>query len=74
MDKQLLIQTENKMLLNTYSRPDVVFTHGKGVYLYDSDGNEYLDCVAGIAVCAFGHADERSCEVLRRQSEKLWHC
>ncbi|MDZ7724470.1 MAG: aspartate aminotransferase family protein [candidate division KSB1 bacterium] len=74
MDKHALIQRENEALLHTYSRPEVVFTHGNGVYLYDSDGREYLDCVAGIAVCAFGHADERSCQVLREQSEQLWHC
>ncbi len=60
--------------MNTYSRPDFVLTHGDGCYLYDSNGNAYLDFVAGIAVCALGHADKELQSVLCEQAGKLWHC
>ncbi len=74
MDKQELINIENDVLLHTYARPDFVLTHGKGSFLYDSEGKDYLDFVSGISVCAFGHADEQSQKVLAEQAAKLWHC
>ena len=43
-----------QVVLHTYNRFPVVLDHGKGVRLYDVDGNEYLDFGAGIAVCALG--------------------
>lgn len=45
-------------LLPVYARPDFVLAHGKGAYVWDVDGNKYLDFSAGIAVNALGHADE----------------
>ena len=74
MDIQEFIHIENENLLGTYARPDFVLTHGKGSFLFDSAGKEYLDFVSGIAVCAFGHADEQSQKVLADQAVKLWHC
>ncbi|MDZ7315846.1 MAG: aspartate aminotransferase family protein [candidate division KSB1 bacterium] len=68
------IELERRVLLNTYARPDFVIDYGRGSRLYDLDGKEYLDFVAGIAVCAFGHADERSQQVLAEQAARLWHC
>ncbi len=41
-------------LMNTYNRLPVAFTHGKGARLYDENGNEYLDALAGIAVNGLG--------------------
>ena len=43
-----------QVLYKTYNRFPVMFDHGKGVYLYDAEGTEYLDFGAGIAVCALG--------------------
>ncbi|MBN1560248.1 aspartate aminotransferase family protein [candidate division KSB1 bacterium] len=74
MDAQQLIRLENEVLLGTYARPDFIITCGAGSFLYDSAGKEYLDFVAGISVCAFGHADEQSRKVLAEQASKLWHC
>jgi len=74
MKADQLVELENKVLLGTYARPDFVISHGKGAYLYDSDGNKYLDFVSGIAVAAFGHSDEQSQRVLADQAAKLWHC
>ena len=51
--------------------PDIVFTHGNGVKLYDSEGNEYLDCMAGIAVASIGHGNKRLAKAIAEQAEKL---
>ncbi len=51
--------------------PDIVFTHGDGVKLYDSEGNEYLDCMAGIAVASIGHGNKRLARAIAEQAEKL---
>ncbi len=52
------IERSEKRLLHTYNRYQIVFDHGKGVYLYDTDGKAYLDFCGGIAVNALGYADE----------------
>ena len=57
----------------TYSRSDLEFDHGEGVYLFTPDGTRYLDFAAGIAVCALGHCHPRLVETLKSQAEKLWH-
>jgi len=73
MNKQEIIQNEGNYVLQTYVRPDVVFTHGAGAYLYDTDGHKYLDFNAGIAVTALGHSDPEWSRVVAEQSTKLAH-
>lgn len=73
MDKQDVIKNEGEYVLQTYGRPEMVFTHGKGVFLYDTEGNEYLDFNAGIAVTALGHSDPEWSQVVAEQSAKLAH-
>ena len=51
--------------------PDVVFVRGDGVRLYDADGTEYLDCMAGIAVASLGHGHERLALALAEQARRL---
>jgi acetylornithine aminotransferase len=60
-------------LMNTYSRLPVSFTHGKGARLYDEQGREYLDALAGIAVNGLGHAHPRLVAALTDQVGKLIH-
>lgn len=60
-------------ILHTYNRFPVVFDHGEGVYLYDTDGKEYLDFAAGIAVQAFGYHNREYSEALKKQVDKLMH-
>lgn len=67
------METAEKALLHTYNRFPVVFDHGKGVYLYDTDGKEYLDFAAGIAVCSLGYGDEAYTTALKNQVDKLLH-
>ena len=69
---QQMDKAENA-LLHTYNRFPVVFDHGKGVYLYDTDGKEYLDFAAGIAVSALGYGDEIYTTALKNQVDKLLH-
>jgi LysW-gamma-L-lysine/LysW-L-ornithine aminotransferase len=54
--------------------PDTIYTHGKGVKLYDAEGNEYLDCLAGIAVASIGHGNERLANAIAEQARKLIVC
>ena len=62
-----------QVVLHTYNRFPVVLDHGKGVRLYDVDGNEYLDFGAGIAVCALGYGDPDYEDALKNQIGKLLH-
>ena len=57
----------------TYNRYPVVFDRGEGLYLYDSEGEKYLDFYGGIAVNALGYADEEYTAALKEQAEKLLH-
>ena len=61
------------MLLNVYSRYNKIFEKGKGTYIYDNEGNEYLDFVSGISVNCLGHASPVITKALTEQSQKLVH-
>ena len=73
MDKQAIIQAEADYVLHTYNRPDIVFTHGEGMYLFDSDGNQYLDFTSGIAVTSLGHSDPDWVTAVSQQATQLTH-
>jgi acetylornithine/N-succinyldiaminopimelate aminotransferase len=60
-------------VLPTYKRADIAFTRGDGPYLFDEQGERYLDFGAGIAVNALGHAHPHLVAALRAQADKLWH-
>jgi len=68
-----VISSEKQYILQTYGRPDVVFTRGEGTTLYDTEGNQYLDFAAGIAVNALGHGDPRWLEAVVEQAGRLTH-
>ena len=51
-EKETYINEAENAILHTYNRFQVVFDHGKGMYLYDTDGKEYLDFASGIGVQA----------------------
>lgn len=70
---QEVIDNEHKYVLQTYGRPDVVFVKGKGTILYDTEGKEYLDFAAGIAVNALGHGDPRWVKAVTEQAALLCH-
>lgn len=67
------IREAEQYLANTYKRPKLVFTHGKGCTLYDQRGRAYLDFLGGIAVNALGYAHPRLVRTLRREAGRLTH-
>jgi acetylornithine/N-succinyldiaminopimelate aminotransferase len=73
MDMSQYIEEAEKDLLHTYNRYPVVFDHGDGVHLYDIEGKEYLDFVAGIAVFALGYNNKEYNDALKAQIDKILH-
>lgn len=73
MDKQEYIDRAEQALYKTYNRFPVIFDHGDGVKLYDTDGQEYLDFGAGIAVMGLGYNDPAFNEAVKAQVDKLLH-
>lgn len=60
-------------LMTTYLSLPVAFERGEGAWLWDTEGNKYLDAVAGVAVCGLGHAHPEIAEALCNQANTLLH-
>ena len=60
-------------IMPTYNRKPVTFTRGEGIYLYDSEGKQYLDALCGLAVTSLGHSHPLIAETVSEQSAKLIH-
>ncbi len=73
MNKQEYMSGIDEVLLHTYNRFPLVLERGEGVYLYDTDGKEYLDFAAGIGVNALGYGDREFTDALKDQADKLIH-
>jgi len=56
-----------------YNRLPVAFERGQGAWLWDTEGNQYLDALSGIAVCSLGHAHPAVTHTITEQSQKLLH-
>jgi len=67
------LRDAEQFLLPTYKRSPIVFTHGRGAYVFDSTGKKYLDFLGGIAVNALGHAHPRIVKTIRRESARAIH-
>ena len=61
-------------LMNTYGRLPFALSHGKGCRVWDTEGREYLDALAGIAVNTLGHGHPKLVPALQDQVSKLIHC
>ncbi|MCS3901357.1 aspartate aminotransferase family protein [Methanococcus voltae] len=70
---QTIINDERENIIHTYGRLPVVLTKGKGMKVYDIDGNEYLDFLGGIAVNNMGHCNPEIVEALKSQIDNLMH-
>lgn len=68
-----LIERENEAILQTYGRLPVQIDHAEGCYIYDIDGNEYLDFLGGIAVNVLGHSHQDILKAIKNQAEKYLH-
>ena len=70
---QEVMDLEREFLLQNYARYPLVLDRGQGCYVYDVDGNRYLDFIAGIGVNALGHAHPRILKVITEQAGLLIH-
>lgn len=65
--------TMNSPLMSAYARLPVAFARGEGARLWDDAGNEYLDALAGVAVCGLGHAHPAITQAISEQAACLLH-
>ena len=63
----------SKYLMNTYARLPISIVRGRGCYVYDAEGREYLDCVGGLAVNALGHGHPDLITAIEKQARQLIH-
>ncbi|RMG01441.1 MAG: aminotransferase class III-fold pyridoxal phosphate-dependent enzyme, partial [Nitrospirae bacterium] len=73
MGTKRIIEASEKYLMNTYRRYPVVLRKGRGTRVYDTDGNEYIDFVGGIAVNVLGHCHPATVVALQKQAQRLIH-
>jgi len=74
MKKKTVVERENLSMASLYWKRPLVITHGKGAFLYDADGKEYIDCTANYGVAITGHCHPRVVEAIKAQSERLLSC
>ncbi|MCQ2070680.1 MAG: aspartate aminotransferase family protein [archaeon] len=73
MDFETVKENSDTYLFQNYGRAEIAFDHGEGSYLYDLEGNKYLDAVSGIAVCSLGYSHPEWVKVMRDQIAHLVH-
>jgi acetylornithine aminotransferase len=71
--RNVMSDTQTNHLMPVFNRLPVAFAHGQGVWLTDTNGKQYLDALAGIAVNALGHNHPRLVAALREQVGQLIH-
>ena len=72
-ETQSYMDRAQQVLYHVYNRFPVVFSHGQGVHLYDTEGREYLDFGAGIAVAGLGYGCRELNDAVKGQVDQLWH-
>ncbi|HLO26843.1 MAG TPA: aminotransferase class III-fold pyridoxal phosphate-dependent enzyme, partial [Geobacteraceae bacterium] len=74
MNSQYWIEKADKYIMQTYGRYPIVPVRGEGCRVWDADGREYLDFLAGVAVNNLGHCHPKVVAALRKQAGELIHC
>jgi len=74
VNEKEIVDAEEKIMANTFSKRDRVLTRGKGALVWDINGNEYIDCTGSYGVAVVGHCHPRVVEAVRRQVETLIAC
>ncbi len=69
-----MISKADKFLLNTYRRQNLAIVRGRGLYVWDSEGKKYIDCVAGLGVNNVGHCHPKVVKAIEDQVRELMHC
>ena len=73
-DLYLISDYDKKYCMQVFGPQQIAFTHGKGVYLYDTDGKKYMDMIGGIAVNSVGHSHPKLVKTISDQAKKVIHC
>jgi predicted acetylornithine/succinylornithine family transaminase len=73
VDAEQIKTLDRQYVMGTYARQPVVFVRGEGARLWDSEGREYLDFLAGIAVVGVGHCHPRVADAIAQQAHTLMH-
>lgn len=73
IDPLKIMEWDKQYVMGTYGRQPIVFVRGEGQYLWDAEGDRYLDFLAGIAVCGVGHCNPRVTQAIQEQAETLFH-
>ena len=68
-----ILRDASRHLMNTYKRSDMIFTHGRGCYVFDQHGKKYLDFLGGIAVNALGYSHPALVKAIRREAGRAVH-
>ena len=74
MDEREVIDIEERLMANVYSKRPVVLAKGKGALVWDINGKEYIDCMGSYGVCIVGHSHPRVVEAIKKQAESLISC
>ena len=74
MNNETITNLGLEYVMNTYGRLPLSFARGQGSYVWDADGNKYLDMVSGIAVNNLGHCHPKVVEAIKKQADFLLHC
>jgi acetylornithine/N-succinyldiaminopimelate aminotransferase len=73
MNNAEIVELAHANLVNNYGCMPLAFVRGHGAYLYDADGNRFLDFFCGLAVTSLGHGHPRVVGAIKQQAEKLTH-
>jgi len=68
-----MTNTATKVMPTYYNQMPVSFERGRGAWLWDAEGNQYLDSLSGIAVCSLGHAHPEITKTISEQADKVLH-
>jgi acetylornithine/LysW-gamma-L-lysine aminotransferase len=74
VNEKQIIETENKIMAQTFAKRDLTITKGKGALVWDINGNEYIDCTSSYGVSVVGHCHPKVVDAIQKQSEKLIAC
>jgi len=68
------VQRATDKIMPLYAIKDAVLERGDKCHVWDTEGNKYLDCIAGIAVMSVGHCNQRMIDAATDQMNKIWMC
>jgi acetylornithine/LysW-gamma-L-lysine aminotransferase len=74
VNEKEIIDIENKLMANVFSKKPVVLTRGKGALVWDINGKEYVDCTGSYGVALIGHAHPKIAAAVSKQAEQLISC